>query len=73
MSMLFLSPASGAYAMAFFIPTILQSLGYNVALSHILSTPRYIFLLLLSQPWQVYSLTMFANALHLLLDTSLSS
>lgn len=29
--------------MAFFIPTILQSLGYNVALSHILSTPPYIF------------------------------
>lgn len=55
MAVLFLFPSSGAYAMAFFIPTILQSLGYSVALSQILSTPPYIFAALLSITTGIYA------------------
>ncbi|KAF7553518.1 hypothetical protein G7Z17_g3571 [Cylindrodendrum hubeiense] len=35
--------SSGSYSLAFFVPSILSSFGFNVALSQILTTPPYIF------------------------------
>lgn len=42
MSMLYFYPAAGYYALAFFMPSILSSFGFSVALSLILQTPPYI-------------------------------
>lgn len=42
MSMLYFYPAAGYYALAFFMPSILSSFGFSVALSQILQTPPYI-------------------------------
>ncbi|RVX72360.1 hypothetical protein B0A52_04565 [Exophiala mesophila] len=41
MSMLYLYPAAGFYALAFFMPSILSAFGFSVALSQILQTPPY--------------------------------
>ncbi|KAL3495814.1 phthalate transporter [Aspergillus germanicus] len=43
MSFLLMLPTAGSYSFAFFTPTILSTLGYNTALSQILTTPPYIF------------------------------
>ncbi|KAL3440880.1 major facilitator superfamily domain-containing protein [Aspergillus insuetus] len=43
MSLLLMLPTAGSYSFAFFTPTILSTLGYNTALSQILTTPPYIF------------------------------
>lgn len=42
MSMMYLYPAAGLYALAFFMATILNSFGFSVALSQILQTPPYL-------------------------------
>lgn len=42
MSMLYFYPAAGYYALAFFMPSILSSFGFSVALSLILQTPPYV-------------------------------
>lgn len=48
LAILYLYPAAGFYAMAFFTPTILSAFGFSVALSQILQTPPYIFAALCS-------------------------
>jgi sugar phosphate permease len=48
MSFLLMLPTAGSYSFAFFTPTILSTLGYNTALSQILTTPPYIFSAIIS-------------------------
>ncbi|KAJ9607881.1 hypothetical protein H2200_007960 [Cladophialophora chaetospira] len=48
LSVLLVFPAVGAYAMAFFMATILKSFGYSVALSQILTTPPYLLACIIS-------------------------
>ncbi len=43
MALLYFYPAAAYYALAFFMPTILSSFGFSVALSLILQTPPYLF------------------------------
>lgn len=48
MASLLMLPTAGSYSLAFFVPSILSSLGFSVALSQILTTPPYFFSALVS-------------------------